>query len=117
MISYSPIDGEVYSKTSIFRPRTCFLMTKIGNPIPEEIVEIRENIQKILESKNYNLIDANTFITGKDFLLKIWQLLLSVPLGIAIINEELDQFTMANIFYEIGLMQAVPRQEKFPDLV
>jgi hypothetical protein len=50
--------------------------------------------------------------------MKIWELILSVPLGIAIISKDLSPYTLANIFYEIGLLQAYGRETliiKTPD--
>ena len=42
--------------------------------------------------------------------MKIWHILLGVPLGIAIITKDLPQGTLANIFYEIGFMQAYGKE-------
>lgn len=56
------------------------------------------------------VIDANSVVTGKDFLLKIWHLIVSVPLGIAIIHEDMAQGTLSNIFYEIGMMQSYGKE-------
>jgi hypothetical protein len=49
-------------------------------------------------------------VTGKDFLLKIWSLALSVPVGIAVIHEAMRSRTIANIFYELGLMHAYGKE-------
>jgi hypothetical protein len=105
MIFYSPTDGEAHTVRIEYHPRTCFVMTKLGDPIPPEDIEIRSRLATIFSDKGINIIDANDEITGKDFLLKIWHMLLSVPLGIAIISRDMDHQTFANIFYEIGLMQ------------
>lgn len=85
-------------------------MTQLGQPIPKEVNEISSRLSKILTSKDITTIDANTVITGRDFLLKIWQILLGVPLGIAIISSDMGPQTFANIFYEIGLMQAYGKE-------
>lgn len=47
---------------------------------------------------------------GRDFLLKIWNLLLTAPLGIAIIHEGMPPATVANIFFELGMMQAYGKE-------
>jgi hypothetical protein len=86
------------------------LMTKLGHPIPIEVNRIRSLLTKILVNYNINLIDANDIRTGKDFLLKIWHIILGVPLGIAIITDDMPHKTLANIFYEIGLMQAYGKE-------
>lgn len=106
MILYRPTDGDVENKPIIIRPRTCFLMTKLGNPISDELLEMRESVTSILNEFKYGCIDANSMTTGKDFLLKIWNLAMGVPVGIAIIDETIKPQTMANIFYEMGWMQA-----------
>jgi hypothetical protein len=85
-------------------------MTKLGRPIPEEVQIIRSRLGNFFSSKNINIIDANDVITGKDFLLKIWHIVLGVPLGIAIISNDMSHQTFANIFYEIGLMQAYGKE-------
>jgi hypothetical protein len=106
MIFYRPTDGDPHSGRIKYRPRTCFIMTKLGHPIPKELNKIRSHLTKIFADYNIRLLDANDEITGKDFLLKIWHIILGVPIGIAIITNDMSNQTIANIFYEIGLMQA-----------
>ncbi|MCR4345268.1 MAG: hypothetical protein NUV44_10970 [Candidatus Scalindua sp.] len=67
-------------------------------------------MEKYLKQKKLKTIDASSDIKGKDFLLKIWEMILSVPVGIAIISKELTPYTLANIFYEIGLLQAYGKE-------
>lgn len=110
MIYYRPTDGDPHTGRVEYRPRTCFIMTKLGHPIPKEINRIRSHIAKIFVNYNISLLDANDVITGKDFLLKIWHIILGVPLGIAIITNDMSNKTIANIFYEIGLMQAYGKE-------
>lgn len=110
MINYSLIDGDVYSKQIKYRPRTCFIMTKLGKNIPKEISNMRKTAAKYLKNQKFEVIDASSKITGRDFLFKIFELILSVPLGIALISENLNSTTIANIFYEIGLLQALGKE-------
>jgi hypothetical protein len=110
MIFYRPTDGDVHTGRIEYRPRTCFLMTRLGRPIPHEIEEIRLRLTTFFSINKINVIDANTEITGRDFLLKIWHIILGVPLGIAIITRNMSAQTFANIFYEIGLMQAYGKE-------
>lgn len=110
MIFYRPTDGDPHTGRIEYRPKTCFVMTKLGRPIPEEVQIIRSRLGNFFSSKNINIIDANDVITGKDFLLKIWHIVLGVPLGIAIISNDMSHQTFANIFYEIGLMQAYGKE-------
>ena len=110
MINYNPIDGDVYSKMIKYRPRTCFIMTKLGKPIPKEIRNMRRTVAKYLKNHKFEIIDASSKVTGRDFLFKIFELILSVPLGIALISENLNSTTIANIFYEIGLLQALGKE-------
>ena len=110
MIFYRPTDGDPHTGRIEYRPRTCFIMTKLGRPIPREVNRIRSHLAKIFSDYNISLIDANDIRTGKDFLLKIWQIILGVPLGIAIITNDMTNKTLANIFYEIGLMQAYGKE-------
>jgi hypothetical protein len=118
VIFYDPVQGDVLTRQIVYRPRTCFLMTQLGDPVPKEIQNMRRTLEKYLKRADYSSIDANTFVRGKDFLMKIWELILAVPLGIAIISKELSPYTLANIFYEIGLLQAYGRETliiKTPD--
>jgi hypothetical protein len=106
MIFYRPTEGDVEDKPIVLTPRTCFLMTKLGKPISEDILKIRKSITSVLSKYEFGCIDANSLMTGKDFLLKIWRLAMGVPLGVAIIDSSMKSQTMANIFYEVGWMQS-----------
>ncbi len=85
-------------------------MTKLGDPIPKEVTDIRSHLTEFFDNENITLVDANDKITGRDFLLKIWHIILGVPLGIAIITEDMSHKTLANIYYELGLMQAYGKE-------
>ena len=85
-------------------------MTQLGKPIAPEIRNIRSALQRVLKSYNIKLIDAQSVVTGKDFLMKIWRLVLSVPLGISIIHEDMSSQTLSNIFFEVGMMQAYGKE-------
>ena len=110
MILYSPNNGDVHTNHIKYRPRTCFVMTKLGEPVSEEVLDIRTSLESILKKYEIECIDAESVVTGKDFLTKIWNLIVSVPLGIAIIDHEMTSSTLSNIFYEIGLMQAYGKE-------
>ena len=104
MIYYRPTEGDAYTARIDYRPKTCFLMTQLGDPVPPVIETIRERLTAFFTSHGIETIDATSFITGKDFLMKIWRLILGVPLGVAIIHHEMSAQTFANIFYEVGLL-------------
>ena len=110
MILYNPTNGDVLTFGVSLRPRTCFLMTQLGTPIPPELQSIRRRVVAQLTKKNIDTVDADSIVTGKDFLEKIWRLIISVPLGVAIIHEDMTPKTLANIFYEIGLMDSLGKQ-------
>lgn len=110
MILYRPTEGDVNTNPVIWRPRTCFLMAKLGLQIPDDVKSIRENVEYILTREKIKFIDANSKTTGKDFLFKIWQMIVSVPVGIAIIHDDITTQTMANIFFELGWMQALGKE-------
>jgi len=110
MIVYDPIGGDAYSKKVTYRPRTCFVITQLGEPVPEPVNKIRRALSKLLKAKDIKTIDANSAMTGRDFLDKIWGMILSVPLGIAIVTEDMPHNTWANIFYEVGFMQALGKE-------
>ena len=110
MILYNPTDGIVQQTKIKYRPKTCFIMTQLGKPIPPKVTKIRKRLKNILTRNNLKEIDAESVFTGKDFMLKIWRLLISVPLGIAIIDETMSSNTLCNIFYEIGMMQTLGKE-------
>lgn len=87
MIFYSPINGDVQTTKVVYRPRTCFLMTQLGGDIPDEVEEIRDLLLQVLKVHRLELINAASEVTGKDFLHKIWQMIVSVPLGVAVLHE------------------------------
>ncbi|NQS90724.1 hypothetical protein HQ584_13155 [Patescibacteria group bacterium] len=110
MILYSPIDGDVYGKRIQYKPKTCFIATQLAKPIPKEVKNIRNTLYKYLKIRRIKAIDANSKVTGRDFLIKIWENVIAVPLGIAIVTDELPIKTLENIFYEIGLLQAFGKE-------
>lgn len=110
MLYYNPLNGDPLTEITRVRSRTCFIMTKLGTAIPAEIPEIRESIEEVLGKYNYTSIDANSCITGRDILNKIWKLIVQVPIGICIVHEKMNERTYANLFYELGLMQAYGKE-------
>ena len=110
MITYSPIDGEAVQHGLRYRPRTCFLMCKLGDGIPSEVTRLRSVLTSCLDEFNYSIIDAESEVTGRDFLQKIWKLTLSVPVGIAIVHSSIPAATLGNIFFELGLLQAYGKE-------
>ena len=94
-------------------------MTRLGEPIPIEVIEIRDSIIKICKKANFIVVDAAAEISGRDFLLKIWKQIAAVPLAIAICHKEIPQETQSNIYYELGVAQAMGKETiivKSPDV-
>lgn len=85
-------------------------MAQLGEPIPDLVTEIRGKLATLAAEHNYEVVDADAFTTGGDFLLNIWQLAISVPVGLAIVHEGISPRTVANIFYELGWMQAYGKE-------
>lgn len=110
MIPYSPVDGEAWTQSIRYRPRTCFLMSKLGNSVPEDVQKIRAALTANLAEFEFSIIDAESEVTGRDLLLKIWKQVLTVPLGVAIVHEDMKPETLGNVFYELGLLQAYGKE-------
>ncbi|MCC5014145.1 MULTISPECIES: hypothetical protein [unclassified Legionella] len=110
MIIYNPLDGDALTSSIPSKPRHCFLMTRLGSPICKEIVEIGNIIIKLCKSQNYEVINASTEVTGRDFLLKIWKLIASCPIAIGICHEKIPAQTQENIYYEMGAAQALGKE-------
>ena len=110
MILYRPIDGDVLSTPIHLKIKTCFLMRQLKDPIPPILEEMKIKLTAILSEGGIKIIDADSRTMGRDLLLKIWQIAISVPIGIALIHKEIKPKTMGNIFYELGLMQALGKE-------
>ena len=110
MIVYSPINGEVLTDAVKFHPRTAFIMTQLGSPLPKELIKIRKRLKKELKKFNFQEVDSTSLVTGKDFLDKIWKMILGAPLGIAILTKDMPDKTIANIYYELGMMDALGKE-------
>ena len=106
MIYYNPTDNDVLTQWIRYNPRVAFIMTQLGGTRSQELTNILTHVNEILTSREIGSMDANSQITGRDFHTKIWKLALSVPLGIAVVSETMEQTTIANIYYEVGLMNA-----------
>jgi len=110
MIRYSPIDSDPSTKPVSYLPKTCFVMAQIRPPISGIQSEIRLQLSNFLKAKGFHEIDSGSSVTGRDFLVKIWNIAFQVPIGIAIITRSTPRKTLANIFYEMGLLQAFGKE-------
>jgi hypothetical protein len=110
MIIYSPLDGDAMTSSVPSKPRHCFLITRLGKPIPTQVHEIREAVTAVCRDHDYELIDASTQVTGRDFLMKIWRQIASAPLSVGIAHEEIPRTTQCNIYYELGIAQALGKE-------
>jgi len=110
MIIYNPLDGLHIPHNIPSQPKHCFLMTRLGNPVPQMVADIRIAVQECCARFDYVVIDAQARVTGRDILLKIWQLIASSPLSVGVVHESIPQTTQANIFYEIGIAQAMGKE-------
>jgi len=86
------------------------VLTQLGAPIPDKLIEIRQSLSTQLSILGFQSIDASSLVTGKDFLDKIWKIILGVPLGIAVLTPDMPERTIANIYYELGLMDALGKE-------
>ena len=85
-------------------------MTKLGPPVPTPIAQIRAIVTKVCRKHGYKVIDAGSQVTGRDYLLKIWRFIAATPLSVGVCHEELPESTQANIYYEIGVAQAMGKE-------
>lgn len=110
MIYYRPTDGDPLSAPLRWKVRTAFIMQQLGRPLPIELRQTRSTVERILGQLKFSCVDATSRTTGRDFLLKVWQTAASCPIGVAIVQEGIAAATLANIYYELGLMQAYGRE-------
>ncbi len=110
MIIYNPLDGDAITTTIKSKPRHCFLITRLGKPVPPEIDEIRQAISATCKISEFTVIDASSQITGRDFLLKIWKQIAATPLAVGVCHECIPPTTQSNIYYELGVAQALGKE-------
>jgi hypothetical protein len=110
MIIYNPLDGLPLPHIVQSQVKHCFLMTRLGNPVPPMVNEMRYAVEECCRPYGYSVIDAQARVTGRDFLLKIWKLIASAPLSVGVVHEDIPESTQANIYYEIGVAQALGKE-------
>ena len=71
---------------------------------------MRSAVTRLCRAANFQVIDARTQVTGRDFLLKIWKLIASTPLSVGVCHEEIPADTQMNIYYELGVAQALGKE-------
>jgi hypothetical protein len=64
------MDGIALTSSIPSKARHCFLMTRLGNPVPTDVKKLHSDIASVCRLTNYKVIDAAKTITGRDFLLK-----------------------------------------------
>lgn len=57
---------------------------------------MRDQVVDQLANKHIAAIEADSIVTGMDFLDKIWRQIFVVPLGVAIIDQSMAPKTVAN---------------------
>jgi hypothetical protein len=110
VIHYSPVSGDPRADAIHWRRKTVFVMQQLGSPVPPAVKRVRKQIESVLSRAGYTAVDATSTTTGRDYLLNIWDLLLGCPVGVAIVQEGIASATMANIYYELGMLQAYGRE-------
>lgn len=110
MIFYRPTDGDVQTAPVKWLKRTCFFMNAMSPPVDPTVLEAKKRVSKAFRIAKFRVVDAGSTTTGKDFLLKVWAMAIACPVGVAIVHEGITAETMANIYYELGWMQAYGRE-------
>ena len=85
-------------------------MTRLGRPVPNAVTDMRRQITDCCQKIDYKVADAATQITGRDFLIKIWKRIAASPLAVGIAHEDIPPDTQANIYYELGVAQAMGKE-------
>lgn len=110
MIIYNPSDGDAFTTTIKSAPRHCFLMTRLGSPVPKMVKDIGTEVKSCCRNRKYIVVDASTRVSGRDFLIKIWKMIASSPVAVGVLHESIPAATQANIFYELGVAQALGKE-------
>lgn len=85
-------------------------MSAMGGALPPELRRAKRRVGALMRTAEIDVVDAASLTTGKDYLLKIWSLAVACPIGVALVHEGIRPATMANVFYELGWMQAYGRE-------
>jgi len=110
MIIYNPLDGICLQQSIKSQPKHLFLMTRLAPKVPSMVRRIRKSISSCCNHYDYKVIDAQTHVTGRDYLLKIWKMIAAAPLSVGVLHEDIPDTTKANIFYELGVAQAMGKE-------
>ena len=110
MIVYNPTDGEAYTTSIKSCPRQCFLITRLGKPIHKMVRDIGQSVNAVCNHQKYSVVDASTQVGGRDFLIKIWKMIAASPVCVGVVHESIPANTQANIFYELGVAQAMGKE-------
>lgn len=110
MIIYSPTDGDALTSNVKSLPRHCFVITQLGGVIHPELRHMRHRLNQLCRLHDLTAVDATHKVTGKDILMKIWRLIAATPISIAVCHESLKPGTLANIYYEVGVAQAMGKE-------
>lgn len=84
-------------------------MMRLGG-VPDDVEGMRNAVTRLCRNVDYQVIDARAEVTGRDFLMKIWKLIASTPLSVGICHEEIPSITQMNIYYELGIAQALGKE-------
>lgn len=85
-------------------------MTRLGGDVPAGVEAMRTAVTRLCWNVDYEVIDAHSQVTGRDFLMKIWKLIASTPLSVGVCHEEIHPNTQMNIYYELGVAQALGKE-------
>jgi hypothetical protein len=66
-------------------------MSKLGEGAPPIVSAVRKRLTLVLGEADYCLIDASAVTTGKDYLRKIWDLIVSVPVDSSHLQRNADK--------------------------
>lgn len=105
MIFINPLTGDPIDLRKIkIKPRVAFIMSSQGNTTSKDVENIRFFLKNYLKKHNYKTIDATDEMAKNSYMEKIFYQICSVGFGLAVIDKNDKPSTLANIFYEIGLL-------------
>ena len=109
---WCPNSGDECAHLSQPHPRSVLLM--IGTPRNNGTLSAIESaVIGVFESEGYNVEIARNVARGSNILCKICELIQSIPIGVVVFTKDLEPKTVANIFYEAGLMHTLGKEVVF----
>jgi hypothetical protein len=99
-----PLTLDECNKIIELHVETAFIMAPSKDNSNKELEKVLNQIKDILSGNNYNFIEGSEVIDYGDYLCSICKNILGSSFGIMLLDKDVINKTIGNIFWETGLM-------------